>query len=156
MTHRTRYTDLIREIANHRRLPFDLLEAMVIQESGGDTNALRYEQHFYERYIVGNPTAKAAQYGPFAACSCGLMQILVEVAYEIGYTGRPEGLFVPRVGLLYGATKFRALVDRYGSDDAGLQRALGAYNGGHGAVASGPPYKTHAYIDQVWARAGRI
>ncbi len=152
MTPRTAYTDLLHATSNLYGLPFDLLEGQVLTESNGDPNALRFESGFFERFIRQNPNAKAAQYGPFAACSVGLLQIMVEVAYELGFDGRPEQLFDPKVGLAFGAKKMAALL---AWTDKDYVKALCSYNGGMGITKTGPPYPNEAYAVKVYTLAGR-
>ena len=148
MPPRTEHTAWIQQTAFAYGVRFEVLEAMVLVESSGQADAFRFEPAFYRRYIKNNPTAKAAQYGPLAACSYGLLQIMLEVAYEEGYTGRPEGLFVPRVGLAFGAKHFAGLLTWAGGDE---RKALAAYNGGKGATTT-IPYRTEAYVVKVFDR----
>ena len=158
MSQLTLYDDLIRLEAADLALDFDLLRAQVLRESSGDTFAFRYEPRYFTHYILDSPVtpendhpqAKAQKYGPLAACSFGLMQILLETAVEIGFARDPWDLFIPGVGLHYGALYLRRLVDLYHGD---VRKALAAYNGGPGAVSFGPPYRTQAYVDGVYALA---
>jgi hypothetical protein len=144
---------LIQQAATVYVLPFALLKAQCEQESSYRPDAFRYEHDFYRRYIVGNKDAKAAQYGPLAACSYGLLQIVLEVAYELGYDGRPEGLFVDRVGLAWGAKKMRALWAKVGGTDADYFQALCMYNGGTGGNLKAP-FRNRDYAERVYHRAG--
>lgn len=150
---------LIREVSNAYGLPFDLLRAQVMQESGGDPFAFRYEPAYFRRYVFDDPMtlknehpdALAQKYGPLAACSFGLLQIMYETAVEIGFGGRPEELFVPRVGLSFGAKQMARLLAWAGGD---YYRALAAYNGGQGGNVK-PPYRNASYADAVYEKAGR-
>jgi len=152
-TNRTAYTAIIQDIANVYALPSDLLEAQVLVESSGMADAFRYEGDYYERYIQQNPAAAGHAYGPLAACSFGLLQILLETAIEIGFTDRPEILFMPRVGLNWGAKYLRSLLDWSGGD---YPRALAAYNGGKAAARVGVPIPSAVqhYVDRVYAVRG--
>jgi soluble lytic murein transglycosylase-like protein len=151
MTPKTPYTDLIQRVATTYGLPADVLEGQVLAESHGDPNALRFEKGFFERYVFEHAAAKAGRYGPFAACSVGLLQIMVEVAYEDGFDGRPEDLFEPRVGLAWGAKHLRHLLDWAGGD---IVQALCAFNGGKkGNVTR--PFRNQSYADTVMRLAGR-
>ena|SRR2546426_237197 len=154
MIERTPYTALISEVANEFGLPADLLEAQVLVESGGDPNAFRYEHSFYTKYLRDNEKAVARRYGPIAACSCGLLQIVVEVAYELGFEGRPEDLFTDRIGLHWGARKMRALWAWAGGLEADYPKALSAYNGG-ARHAVGPPFPNQTYVDRIYRLTGR-
>ena len=136
--------DLIRQVATAYALPFALLKAQVEVESGGDPNAFRFEPAFFTRYVLNNVDAKAARFGPLAACSYGVMQVMLETAYEIGFDGRPEDLFVDRIGLTWGAKKMRALLDETENYPLALQR----YNGA-GAAAE-------AYAARVYQVAAQV
>jgi soluble lytic murein transglycosylase-like protein len=144
----TPYDADILQASNVYGLPLDLLRAQIEQESGGDPFAFRFEHTFFVRYIRDNAAAKGAQYGPLAACSYGMLQILLETAMEMGFADRPEQLFIPRVGLTWGARKMQVLVQRYGVDN--YRSALAAYNAGTGNLNAGLPY-----ADAVLLKAGR-
>ena len=150
---KTAYTADIQAVANLYMLPFDLLEAQVMVESSGLPDEFRFEYDFYRTYIQQNPHASAAAYGPLAACSFGLLQILLETAMENGFTDRPELLFIPRVGLNWGAKYLRSLLDWSGGD---YPRALAAYNGGKAAARTGVPIPSAVqhYVDRVYAVRG--
>ena len=125
----TPHDALIRQICLQYQLPFALIQSQIVHESSSDTFAFRFEHGFYTRYIKDNAEAKAARFGPLAACSYGLMQIILETAYEIGYDGRPEDLFVPRIGLTWGCKKMRQLWDHVGGQQSTYRQALSRYNG---------------------------
>lgn len=149
---RTRYTHIIHEVADLHHLPFDLLQAQVLIESAGDAAAFRYEEGYFLRYIQGKPHVKGAVYGPLAACSYGLLQIVLETALEMGYQGRPEELFDPLTGLSWGAKKMRALWTWAGGALTDYEQALAAYNGGTGGN-SVRPFRNQAYVDLVYKQA---
>jgi len=153
MTPRTPYTDLIHRVATTYGLPADVLEGQVLAESHGDPDAFRYEPAFYDHYLRGKSPAvvKASQYGPLAACSYGLLQIMLETAAEIGFDGRPEQLFEPMVGLAWGAKHLKALLDWADGD---LVRALCAFNGGKQGNGV-RPFRNQAYADTVFRLSGR-
>jgi soluble lytic murein transglycosylase-like protein len=150
---------LIRQVANAYGLPFDVLRAQVQVESGGDPFAFRYEPKYFDRYIKDNPgtpqnehpDALAQKYGPLAACSYGLLQIMYETAVEIGFDGRPEDLFQDRVGLAWAAKYLRSLLDWAHGD---IEQALSAFNGGKGGN-SARPFRNADYAAKVLKAAGR-
>ena len=127
-----------------------LLEAQVEIESAGDPNAFRYEPAFFAHYILHNSAAKTRN--PFGACSFGLLQILLEVAVEEGYTGPAEGLFDPSTGLMCGVRHLQKLRMWRPDDDHAV---LAAYNGGM-AGNGGAPYRNQAYITRVLAAQAAI
>lgn len=140
-----RHGPLILDVAGHFRLRADVVRAMVLQESSGDEFAFRFEKAYYDKYLRGMLLA----YGPLAACSYGLLQIMLQTATEHGFEDRPETLFLPKVGLTWGAIYLRWLLDRYSEN---YEMAIAAYNGGPGAVMHGKPYRTQAYVDAVMAK----
>lgn len=147
----TRWRALVEQAAARYELDADLLEAQVLVESSGDPDAFRYEPGFFRSYVRDNPRAAAAHDGPLAACSYGLLQILLETARELGFAGSPAALFVPEAGLDWGARYLRTLVDWAGGD---VERALCAYNGGRaGNVVK--PYRNQVYADRVFAMRDR-
>ncbi len=151
MTPRTAYTDLIQQVSQIYRVPFDVLEAMVLTESNGNPNAFKWEPDFFTRYVLDNVNSKASHFGPLAACSFGLMQVMLETAYEDGFDGRPEQLFDPKVGLTWGAKHFKTLLTWA---DGNLAQALAAYNGGKRGNAA-PPLRNQLYAMKVLKLSGR-
>lgn len=152
--------DLCVKYSAQYELPVDLLEAQVVQESSNQPDAFRFEHGYYRRYIADNAanvhTPKI--YGPLAACSFGLLQIMLETAYEIGFTGRPEELFDANAGLNWGARRMAALWKAAGDNLSDYPKALAAYNGGpamlHLPLASWPS-GVIAYVASVYALSGR-
>jgi soluble lytic murein transglycosylase-like protein len=142
----------IDRVASAYGLDADLLQAQVLAESSGDPNALRYENLFFARYIRDNPAAKAAKFGPLAACSFGCMQILLETACELGFVGQPWELFQPAIGLEWGAKYLRSLLEQAGGD---IRAALASYNGGPVGNMK-PPFRNQWYIDRVFSLKNRF
>lgn len=122
----TKSSPVVIQVASLYGLRTDLLAAQIIVESGGDPFAFRYEPEFFDRYIKDHASAQGYKYGPLAACSFGLLQILLETALEIGFDDRPERLFDPRVGLNWGAKYLRRCLDAMNQD---YRKALARYNG---------------------------
>lgn len=143
----TRYRMDIEAIAARHQLDPNLVEAVVLTESSGDTRAYRYEPAFWQRYLATKPEWQHADRERVSA-SYGLMQVLYPVAKELGYTGEPETLMVPRIGLEYGCLKLRTLLAWARGD---VRTALAAYNGGAGNNPIGGPLKNAAYADKVQA-----
>lgn len=152
MTGQTRYTALIQQVATAYGLDVDLLEAQVIHESSGEPDAFKFEAGFYHNYVKGKPHALAGKYGPLAACSCGLLQIMLETAMERGFADRPEMLFVDRVGLTFGAKYLHHLLMIVPGD---MPLALARYNGG---PAVKRPFNSTiaAYVNTVYQIAGKL
>jgi len=135
---------LVVQVATQYGLRTDLLAAQIQAESSGDPFAFRYEHGFFERYVRDRNAAMGARFGPLAACSYGLLQIMLETSLELGFDGRPEELFVPRVGLSWGAKYLQRCLTLTGGD---YRRALARYNGA-GQMAE-------AYAARVFAIADK-
>ena len=144
----TPYLAQITATAKGHALDVELLEAQVLVESSGRPDAFHFDLTFYERYIRTNPAAKAGRFGPLAACSYGLLQVELEVAYERGFQGLPHQLFDPAIGLEWGAKQLAYLLAYFHSD---YTRALEAYNAGIGNLPAGTAYANRVYEQaKVW------
>lgn len=129
----------------------ELLVAQVLVESSGQADAFRYEDAFYRKYIKGNANAKAARFGPLAACSYGPLQIMLETAYELGFDGAPEELFIPEIGMNWGA-KYLASLLAWSKGE--YEKAWSAFNGGKGTALK-TPFPNQVYIDRIVAMKGK-
>ena len=153
----TRYRNEIVTAAKAHGLDPLLVEAIVLTESSGNTDAFRFEPNFYNRYIkpyklyVGqNPRRVSSSYG--------LMQIMLPVAHERGFlkSQPPEYLFVPEVGLDFGCKHLRYLLDWADgfacSDTQKRDAALASYNGGRGGnKPTDTPLRNASYVRKVLA-----
>lgn len=140
---------IVTKIAAMYGLDADLLGGQILVESAGQADAFRFEPAFYRHYIKDNPRAVARTHGPLAACSYGPLQIMYEVAVEIGFHGEPHELFDFETGLYWGARYLASLVTWAKGD---LHAALAAYNGGKaGNEPDATPDRNHAYADKVFA-----
>lgn len=104
-----------------------LVCAVIEQESGWDTWAMRYEPAFYQRYIVPmgleDLTAALAR-----ATSFGLMQLMGQTAIEFGFKGKfATSLCDPDTGVDFGCAKLRSCLDKHSGDET---KALLSFNGG--------------------------
>ncbi len=147
---------LVQDTAKTYGLPYNLLVGQILEESSGDPDAFRFENAFWLRYIKENPKANGAKYGPLAACSFGLLQLMLETALEMGFTGRPEDLFTPEIGLTWGAHKMAELWKWAGGSVIDYPKALAAYNEGPANALHGPPFADQGYVDRIFARAGTL
>jgi hypothetical protein len=134
----------IREAAGKHGLDFEVVVALVCEESAGLASAYRYEKEFWIRYLAGkqewrdqNPKRVAASYG--------LMQVMYPTALEMGYpkAAPPEGLFVPELNLDLGCKYLHGMLWRFGGS---IRTALAAYNGGPGNYGG---QKAQQYADRV-------
>lgn len=152
----TRYWDQIVKAAEPLKLDPVLVEAIVVKESSGNTDAFRFERLFWNRLL--KPKAEWALKNPRrVASSYGLMQIMYPVALERGYPPHlpPEGLFVPEMGLEYGCRHLRFLLDWASKgwpqiDPAKrVEACLASYNGGRGGNAPGTLLRNGVYARDV-------
>lgn len=119
--------------------------AVVEQESGWNTWALRYEPLFFAKYVAplytNNKVGATEAYA--RGFSWGLMQVMGQTAREMGLNSlHLSTLCDPAVGLATGCKILRRKLDAAGGD---LHKALLAWNGG------GNP----DYADEVVARVAR-
>lgn len=124
----TPYRALIERTAAAHGLDADLVEAIVIAESNGYTDAFRHEPDFYRQYLAHN--AEYAGLNPRRiSSSYGLMQVMFTTAQHYGFQDHPELLFVPEIGLSYGCLHLAQLL-RWATGE--IRKAVAAYNGGQG------------------------
>jgi soluble lytic murein transglycosylase-like protein len=114
-----------------------LVCAVVEQESGWNQWAIRHEPAFFTRYV--QPLGLADTEGVARSFSWGLMQLMGEVARELGYTGHLAALCEPSIGLEWGC---RHLANKMRAANGDVHAALQHWNGGGNA----------SYADQVIAR----
>ena len=122
----TPYRGLIQSFANQYRLDPNLVEAVVIAESNGCTDAFRYEPEFYQRYLKDNPEYRG-MLPRRVSSSYGLMQVMYSTAREHGFRDLPEVLFQPNVGLQYGCLHLAKVIQQANGN---VREALARYNGG--------------------------
>lgn len=117
-----------------------LVCAVVEQESDWIPQSIRYEDGFYQRYIVKlnlHPTEARAR-----AFSWGLVQVMGQVAREEGFNGHLVDLCQPAVGLDRGCVHLaKKLTEHHGDVTLGLL----AWNGGSNQM----------YPQEVIARLGK-
>ncbi len=104
-----------------------LVCAVVEQESYPPWNpwSVRAEPAFDQRYV--KPLHKTPTEEWARSMSWGLMQVMGEVARELGYTGDLPALCDPFTGLEWGCVQLRRKFDAAGGD---ATKALLAWNGG--------------------------
>lgn len=129
----------------------DLVEAVVLVESSGRTDAFRHEPDFYERYVKGKPEYEGRNPRRIAS-SYGLMQIMYTTAQLYGFRAEPEMLFLPNIGLEYGCRHLAALLKKH--QETG--DALEAYNAGRANTPAGEKYRAKVISEFVRVRAQRL
>jgi soluble lytic murein transglycosylase-like protein len=136
------YLAIVADVAGAHKLDQPLVCAVIEQESNWNPWAVRYETDFFTRYVRSPYLA-----GKFAiteaqtrTMSYGLMQVMGEVARELGFDGEfLTELCDPRVGVEFGC---RLLARRLAASRGVVVEALLGYNGG----------ADHAYPGRVLAR----
>jgi soluble lytic murein transglycosylase-like protein len=136
---------LAKKFAAAHSLDPALVCAVVEQESGWNTWAMRYEPAFFAKYVASlytnNKVTATEAYA--RGISWGLMQVMGQVAREAAFDAPfLSALCDPGQGLATGCKVLRKKFDAMGGDTV---RSLLAWNGG------GNP----SYADQVLARRGR-
>ena len=136
---------LARQKAAEHQLYPELVCAVCEQESAWDPWAVRFEPAFYTRYVAplyaSSDHAWTVTEAHARATSCGLMQVMGQVAREHGFASAYlSELCDPAVGLEVGC---RVLAAKLAAAEGNVQRALLLWNGGSNAQ----------YPAQVLARA---
>jgi len=124
----------------------NLVKAVVMVESAGETSAYRYEPGFWMRYMAHKPEFDGANPRRVSS-SYGLMQVMYTTATQHGFKDAPEALFIPLIGLAYGCAHLKYLLAQC---DGNVEQALCQYNGGEGGNTK-PPYRNAAYARKALA-----
>ena len=155
---RTRFWKEITAAAVEHKLDPVLVEAIVVQESAGNTDAFRFEKDFWNRLMKPNPRYASLNPRRYAS-SYGLMQPMWVVATERGLDAKlpPEMLFIPEIGLKWGCRQLAYLTawadqgwPQIAQPDR-LLAILASYNGGRGGNIPGSPLRpqNRAYAQSV-------
>jgi soluble lytic murein transglycosylase-like protein len=142
----------IEDKASEFQIDANLIEAFCMTESSGNPNAVRYEPAFYRKYIV--PMNLPESEGLGRATSYGLMQIMGEVARELGFTGQFMELFDPATGLEYALKHLKHFVLKYQAQ--GLDYAIASYNAGSPRVGDDGKFVNQQYVDTVHSYWNKI
>jgi soluble lytic murein transglycosylase-like protein len=161
MALRTRYGTEIKTAAAKWELDPLLVEAVVVQESGGNTDAFRFEPTFWNRYLKSNPRYRSLNPRRVSS-SYGLMQVMycriLEDKIADNDAWQPELLFLPENGLDIGCNLLAELLQwaRGKTEDPqlALQAAVAAYNGGKGGndPSKDTPLRNGKYARDVLAK----
>lgn len=139
----TAYRSQIETAAHFYKIDPDLVEAIVVCESSGQSDAFRHEPGFWKRYLQTLPEYQSANPRRVSS-SYGLMQVMFSTAKLYGFIKDPEYLFVPSVNLDFGCQHLAKLL-RWADGD--VEKACAAYNGGQGNWKADAP---QAYAKKVW------
>lgn len=126
-------------LQNARKYQVDpaLIAALIMQESGADTYAVRFEPAFKTRYLDGKSQRRLGGYWPrtisketemiLRATSIGAMQVMGQTAREHGLESESLlELVRPEVGIEMGVKVLSSFITKFGD----REKALLAYNGG--------------------------
>ena len=162
----------IRTVSDLYSLPYGLVHAVVVIESGGETSAWNPEPKYcwfwdvrrrapFRRPLPLELESKTPP--PDFPClagdpdqewwaqqaSWGLMQVMGAVARELGCKlPYLTALCRPEVGLDYGCRYLRVLQDRY-MDSAGWNGIIAAYNAGSPRRGVDGAFVNQGYVDKV-------
>lgn len=128
---RSEIIDLVRKVCGN--LDPVLVCAIIEQESGFDTWAIRYEPAFYEKYIAHLPGLSPTEMHG-RAFSWGLAQVMGETAREVGYKGPLAQLCSPETGIAVGCEVFNR---KMAAARGNVAQALKYYNGGANDLYAG-------------------
>lgn len=132
-------SELVHQAAKRYNLTVEIIAALIMTESSGKPNAQRYEPEFKKRYLDGKEPEELPGYWPKGvnhdeeiaarATSWGLMQLMGQVARELGFREVPLGksLCDPATNIDLGCKLFRKFLNIYGQN---LRLALLRWNGG--------------------------
>jgi len=161
MSLRTRYGIEIATAAEKWGLDPLLVEAVVVQESGGNTDAFRFEPNFWNRYLKSNPKYRGLNPRRVSS-SYGLMQVMycrvLEDRIADNDAWAPELLFLPENGLDIGCGLLAELLQwaqgKTQDQQLATQAALAAYNGGRGGndPSKDNPLRNGKYAREVLAK----
>lgn len=139
------YDNLIKSSAAKWGIDPELVAAMIMQESAGNCWAMRYEPNFFRKYLQDKPLSLLGGYVPsetkatritermLRSCSFGLMQVMGQVARELGFSDdNLTRLLDPEINLYWGTFKLNSLLKaRTEKNDADkISHALLRWNGG--------------------------
>lgn len=111
--------------ASSHSLPYNLVAAVIEQESNWHPWALRYEPAFYLKYV--SPLGLTPTEAHARSFSWGLMQIMGQVARELGYKGDIPKLCEISIGLEWGCLHLANKLRAHSND---IHSSLQAWNGG--------------------------
>ncbi len=138
------YRTLIEAAAKKYDLGANLIEAICMQESTGNPLAVKFEPGFYEKYT--KPMKFSDTEEICRAISWGLMQIMGEVARELGFKGKflSELCDNPELAIEYGCQHLKHKLNKYG-----FEAGIAAYNAGSPTYVKGGKFSNQDYVDGV-------
>jgi len=120
-----RWKDLAVKYGRRYNIDPALILAIIHTESNGNPKAYRYERHIED-------------------ASRGLMQILYRTAREMGYYGKPQGLYDPETNINYGTKYLANRIRKYG-----FYKGIAAYNAGSPRYTREGCFINQPYVNKV-------
>jgi soluble lytic murein transglycosylase-like protein len=141
--------DEIEEVSKSYGFDPNLIESFVITESSGNPLATRYEPAFYRKYILPmlHHNAVTVEEAKNRATSWGLMQIMGQVARELGFKDSFHELLIPGIGLFWSCKHLKNKFKKYG--DHGLDYVIASYNAGSPRKNNDGLFYNQKYVDKV-------
>lgn len=140
---KTKHDEMIKTISLNQEINPKLVQAIVCKESGGDSNAVRFEIGYFDNGVVksealtwekshkGMPSYQTER--AMRATSFGLLQIMGQLAREQGYKGDfLTYLLDPRENILFGITIMKKWLVRLKGN---VDHLILAWNRGPGTPA---------------------
>lgn len=149
---------LVLKYATQYSVDQNLITAIIEVESNGRALCMRYEPQLFTQYSqLGPLTDEARALAKLTnttyetemilrASSLGAMQVLGQVARELGHKGPLLDLCVPEVGVAYGVKKLAELKNRFHSWEPDI---ISGYNAGTPRKKSTGEYFNQAYVNSV-------
>lgn len=133
-------------IAAHYSIDPKLIQAIITQESQGNTNAIRYESGYrflYKPEMFVGPLNSMNTEINLQRCSWGLGQVMGALAREQGHLGLMGELLVPELGITHLSIRVHHLLELSENTDD----IFAMYNGGPGAIhKSNGKYINQGYV----------
>lgn len=149
----SKFAPIIQPIAQKYGLDPALVAAFCVVESTDNENAMRFEPAFLEHYVDqepdfwGNCNQTTERYT--RAFSFGPMQIMGEVARELGFQGEYlSELCNPANGIEYGCKLLAQKRDKY-LPGFGWDGVIAAYNAGSPRLTNAGKFVNQNYVDKI-------
>lgn len=150
------YEKIIKDNAKKYNLKSEIVAQVILQESGGNPYAFRYEPAFFDKYLENKlPYTLGGEFNAeisinseirFRAFSFGLMQIMGQTAREMGFQGYLPELYEAEKNIDLGCKILRRNLDEFNND---YKLALSAYNSGIGYIKK---YGETQYTSEVFKK----
>lgn len=138
----------INEKAKKYNIPIGLVKAIIQVESSGVESATRYEPGFKRKYLQNMSISEAEKIA--RATSYGLMQLMGQVAIELGFKGELVLLLHPEINIEWSLKHLANFIKKY-FNTYGWLGVIASYNAGSPSLLSTGKYVNQRYVDKVVA-----